>query len=90
MALQIRTLYDGIKKLKEDEAAIGSKLIKIPNDTQLCDGCEMGKHHRRKFSKHKVTQVQGIMDCNHCVIAPIDNLVCSFSFCLDYMTKYFT
>ena len=55
----------GLNKIKSANAAVGSDKIVIHSENYVCEGCVMGKAHRKAFGKTKYTVADSIMDRVH-------------------------
>jgi ribosomal protein L12E/L44/L45/RPP1/RPP2 len=54
-----------LKKIKDGSAVVGSEAIVVHNDEHVCDGCALGKAHRKPFQNYRSEEAKDIMDCVH-------------------------
>jgi hypothetical protein len=57
---------DGLRKLKRNNAVVGAeKIILYESKNQVCEGCALGKAHRKPFTKSKYSKAESIMERVH-------------------------
>jgi hypothetical protein len=58
----------GLKKIKDSNGVVGSDYITLHNnndDDTVCEGCVLGKAHRKAFKNYRSVVASEVMDCAH-------------------------